>query len=79
MQTCENIQPAEKTTIYNFLYNKTPAYSTWVIKYHGYREAIFWIDDEDLWSSWFPVQHKDKYVKSYSYDEKTNHGFIEYA
>jgi hypothetical protein len=78
MKTCENIKPLEKTKVYDFLYKQTPVHSTWIIAYRGYREATFYIDSEDLWSSWFPEQHGDKYVKSYSYDEKTNKGYIEY-
>jgi hypothetical protein len=77
MKTCKNIVPNTKIKLFDFLYNNTPAYSIWIIKDCGWRVAMFYIDDEDLWSGWYPQQHKDKYVKSYSYDEYTQKGIIE--
>ena len=72
------IKPSKKISVYDFLYHETVAGSTWIITYGGWREAIFWIDDEDLWSSWFPKQHEHAFVKSYSYNEATMQGRIEY-
>ena len=79
MKICSNVIPNEKVKVYDFLLNQTPRYSRWIITNCGWREAIFYIDDEDLWVSWFPKQHKDKYVKSYSYNSIDNIGYIEYV
>lgn len=77
MKTCENVK-VDNMTIHKFLYHETPSYSTWTITEGGWRVAMFYIDDEDLWYGWFPHQHADKLVESYSYDEKTKQGVINY-
>ena len=63
--------------LHEFLYHHTPSDSTWVILDGGYRVAIFYIDDEDLWSGWFPSQCMNCKVKAHTYDEKTKTGRIE--
>jgi len=77
METCKNKEPIKEVTVFDFLYNNTPVYSNWTIRDCGWGVARFYIDDEDLWSGWFPHQHKNVYVKSYSYDEDTQKGIIE--
>ena len=79
MNTCENVIPQEKIKVYDFLMKKTPTYSTWIITNCGWREGIFYIDDEDLWVVWYPKQHENAIVKSYSYDFLNNKGIIEYV
>jgi hypothetical protein len=68
----------EKVKVYDFLLKQTPVSSTWIITSGGWREGIFYIDDEDLWVSWYPNQHDNAYVKHYTYDENTKIGYIEY-
>ena len=79
MKTCFMVTPQETTKVYDFLLYYTPIHSTWIIKKDGWYQATFYIDDEDLWTSWFPKQHDDACVKSYSYDEITATGIIEYV
>lgn len=79
MKTCKNVIPQVKTRVYDFLLKQTPPYSTWIITNCGWREATFYIDDEDLWVSWYPKQHENATVKSYSYDSMTKTGTIEYV
>ena len=79
MKTSINVVLEKPMKVYDFLLKQTPVNSTWIITNCGWREATFYIDDEDLWVNWFPKQHDDKYVKSYSYDETTKIGYIEYV
>lgn len=73
-----NKKPNKTITIFNFLLNETPSYSTWIIWDGRWRVAVFYIDDEDLWMRWFPNKHMNKIVKSYDYDEDTKQGNIYY-
>ena len=79
METCFMVTPQETTKVYDFLLKQTPTCSTWIIKNGGWRVATFYIDDEDLWVSWFPKQYENAYVKHYSYNENTKIGSIEYV
>jgi len=79
MKTCVNVIPQEKIRVYDFLLKQTPSYSTWIITNGGWREGTIYIDNEDLWVSWYPKQHENAIVKSYSYDSMTNTGTIEYV
>lgn len=65
-----------KMKLYEFLYHHTASNSTWIILDCGYRVAIFYIDDEDLWAGWFPSQCKDIKVVSHTYDKDTKTGRI---
>ena len=78
LKTCKDVIPREVTKVYDFLLKHTPVSSTWIITSGGWRVATFYIDDEDLWVSWYPKQHDNAYVKHYSYDETTKKGYIEY-
>lgn len=78
METVTNKKPEKPITIHNFLYHETPTSSTWTVCDGGWRVALFYIDHEDLWSGWFPKQHMDVMVLSYSYDKETNTGYIYY-
>lgn len=77
MKTCENVKLENKTTVFDFLMKQTPVHSKWIINDGGWRIGIVWIDHEDLWISWFPNQHKNTYVKLYSYNEIDKRGYIE--
>lgn len=78
MKSCKDVVPNKEIKVVDFLLKHTPVYSTWIIAHNGWREAIFWIDHEDLWVAWYPKQHDNAIVKSYSYDEETKTGWIEY-
>lgn len=62
--------------LHDFLYKSTDSYSTWIIHDGGWRVAMVYIDDEDLWSGYFSHKLGTMIVKEFSYDKKTKTGHV---